>query len=221
MPYQIQNFPSLFPSKDFSSKAHWDLVSSPSPAVWAFLAQSELFQSEKTLFIFPSHKDILDFKEALFFLDPQKTVTTFAGWQTYPSSQWLPNERDLCQRMKWLYDAQKNEKNLLCATVCDLSQKTLPLKVFQEHVSLWCLQDKTPSDMRGFLNQLGYKEAPFCENPGTYALRGGIFDIFSPASSHPVRGELSGDKIESLRQVDIVTQRSPHPFRIFRDHPFF
>ena len=43
---------------------------------------------------------------------------------------------------------------------------------------------------------------------GQWAVRGGIVDVFSPAGSLPVRLELAGDDIESLRTFDPTTQRS-------------
>ncbi len=211
MLYQIQNFPSLQDLEGDSLKSCFTVNSFSSPMIWALLVQSKLFQKEKILFIFPSHKDILDFQEALFFLDPQKSLISLKGFKTYPSSQWLPSERELCQRMKWLYEAQKQEANLLCATVCDLSQKTLPFKVFKDHITSWSLKDKIPLNLKSFFNSLGYKETVFCETPGTYALRGGLFDVFSPAYNQPVRGELFGNEIMSLKEVDIATQRSTSP----------
>ncbi len=46
------------------------------------------------------------------------------------------------------------------------------------------------------------------ELPGEFSLRGGILDIFSPEAEHPVRIELFGDQIESIRTFDVTTQRS-------------
>ena len=47
--------------------------------------------------------------------------------------------------------------------------------------------------------------------PGQYAVRGGIIDIFSPESPQPVRVELLGDTIESIRAFDPNTQSSTNP----------
>lgn len=65
---------------------------------------------------------------------------------------------------------------------------------------------------RGFflksLDQWNYEQADFCTTPKTFSARGGIIDIFLPYSSHPVRIELYGDTIESIRLFDPTTQRS-------------
>src|SRR2546426_4963072 len=49
------------------------------------------------------------------------------------------------------------------------------------------------------------------ELPGQFAVRGGIIDVFSPESARPVRIELLGDTVESVREFDPRTQRSIAP----------
>jgi len=58
------------------------------------------------------------------------------------------------------------------------------------------------------LNEWGFRNTTAVALPGEYSLRGGILDIFSPEWSSPLRIELFGDQIESLRRVDLETQRS-------------
>jgi transcription-repair coupling factor (superfamily II helicase) len=62
-----------------------------------------------------------------------------------------------------------------------------------------------------FLSSAGYDRQVTCEMPGQYAVRGGIIDIFSPESPQPIRVELLGDTIESIRAFDPNTQRSTNP----------
>jgi len=62
-----------------------------------------------------------------------------------------------------------------------------------------------------FLSIAGYDRQTTCEAPGQFAVRGGIIDIFSPESAQPVRVELLGDTIESIRAFDPDTQRSTNP----------
>src|SRR5450432_4277251 len=58
------------------------------------------------------------------------------------------------------------------------------------------------------LNAVGYNSTDVVEMPGEYALRGGILDVYSPEADRPVRIELFGDEIESIRKFDPATQRS-------------
>ena len=62
-----------------------------------------------------------------------------------------------------------------------------------------------------FLASAGYDKQLTCEMPGQYSVRGGIIDVFSPETPQPVRIELLGDTIESIRAFDPNTQRSTNP----------
>ncbi|HXX18628.1 MAG TPA: transcription-repair coupling factor [Candidatus Acidoferrum sp.] len=66
-------------------------------------------------------------------------------------------------------------------------------------------------DLIGFLERAGYEKQATCEMPGQYSVRGGIIDVFSPEAPQPVRVELLGDTIESIRAFDPSTQRSTNP----------
>jgi transcription-repair coupling factor (superfamily II helicase) len=58
------------------------------------------------------------------------------------------------------------------------------------------------------LHSVGYVRRELVEAPGQFAVRGGIVDVFSPEAVRPVRIELLGDTVESLREFDPGTQRS-------------
>ncbi|MGH9678072.1 MAG: hypothetical protein ACRD36_13290, partial [Candidatus Acidiferrum sp.] len=57
----------------------------------------------------------------------------------------------------------------------------------------------------------GYTRTEMVELPGQFAVRGGIVDVFSPEAPRPVRVELLGDTVESVREFDPRTQRSIAP----------
>ncbi|MCK6629657.1 MAG: transcription-repair coupling factor [Anaerolineae bacterium] len=62
---------------------------------------------------------------------------------------------------------------------------------------------------------LGYQPEEVVEVPGSFSRRGGILDIFPPSATLPVRIELFGDEIDSLRHFDPVTQRSDARLKSF------
>jgi transcription-repair coupling factor (superfamily II helicase) len=62
-----------------------------------------------------------------------------------------------------------------------------------------------------YLVGAGYEKQVTCEMPGYFSVRGGIIDVFSPEALQPVRIELFGDTIESIRAFDPGTQRSTSP----------
>src|SRR5271163_4555053 len=61
------------------------------------------------------------------------------------------------------------------------------------------------------LGSVGYTRTEMVELPGQFAVRGGILDVFSPEAVRPVRIELLGDTVESVREFDPRTQRSISP----------
>jgi transcription-repair coupling factor (superfamily II helicase) len=66
-------------------------------------------------------------------------------------------------------------------------------------------------DFLDYLVASGYEKQLTCEMRGQFAVRGGIIDVFSPESPQPVRVELLGDTVESIRYFDPDTQRSTSP----------
>ncbi len=63
-------------------------------------------------------------------------------------------------------------------------------------------------DLLAHLESIGYEKRDPVEMVGEYSLRGGILDIFPAEASKPIRIELFGDLIESIRRFDVATQRS-------------
>ena len=56
--------------------------------------------------------------------------------------------------------------------------------------------------------QIGYRVGPLVDHPGTAARRGGIVDVYGPGHDHPVRLDLWGDEVDTIRLFDPNTQRS-------------
>ena len=69
--------------------------------------------------------------------------------------------------------------------------------------------DEIPlEDLTSHLESVGYEKREPVEMVGEYSVRGGILDVYSPEADKPVRLELFGDEIESIRQFDVESQRS-------------
>jgi len=69
--------------------------------------------------------------------------------------------------------------------------------------------DEVPLDeIVAHLESIGYERREPVEMVGEYSVRGGILDVFSPEASKPVRIDLFGDLIDSIRRFDVESQRS-------------
>ena len=72
-------------------------------------------------------------------------------------------------------------------------------------------EDIPREEFLGHIAGVGYESTETVEMPGQFAVRGGIIDIFPPEAERPVRLELLGDTLESIREFDPNTQRSTNP----------
>ena len=63
-------------------------------------------------------------------------------------------------------------------------------------------------EISSWLVRSGFQNTTAVELPGEFSHRGGIIDIFAPDWFNPVRIELFGDEIESIRQFEVASQRS-------------
>src|SRR5439155_17535696 len=76
-----------------------------------------------------------------------------------------------------------------------------------------------PDDLADRLSWLGYVRTDVVEHRGEFAIRGGIVDVFPGTARRPLRAELFGDEIESLREFVPATQLSTAPVGAVEVHP--
>ena len=102
-----------------------------------------------------------------------------------------------------------NTPPIVVTSVRALMQRTLPPRSFRANVrTLKRGQNIGLAKTLLAWIGMGYERATVVEAPGQFSARGGILDIFPPASPYPVRIELFGEEIESLRKFDPGLQRS-------------
>ncbi len=65
-----------------------------------------------------------------------------------------------------------------------------------------------PTDLARWLDGAGYTRADAADEPGQYAVRGGILDAFSPGANAPVRFDFFGDEVERINEIDPATMAS-------------
>ena len=149
--------------------------------------------------------------EALAFFAPEAEVLRFPAWDCLPYDRVSPNPAIVSERIACL--ARLLEKparpRIVLTTVNALVQRVPPRAVFQgASLSVKAGGTLPPEQLTGFLESNGYGRADTVMEPGEYALRGGIIDIFPAGESDPVRLDLFGDTVESIRSFDASTQRS-------------
>jgi len=107
------------------------------------------------------------------------------------------------------YEGEGRQGLVVVASARALMQRTLPLHQFRLSVREFRVGQTLDLERTiGRWAGQGYEPVSVVEASGQFSHRGGILDIFPPAAPLPVRIELFGDQIESLRRFDPATQRS-------------
>ncbi len=112
------------------------------------------------------------------------------------------------KRLRQLYDLMQGNTRLQIMTWDALSQRTIPPEILRQAAfTLTPGQEYSLDDLTKQLTGSGYSRCGMVEGPGQYAIRGGILDIYSPASDRPVRMEFFGDELDTMGYFDPASQR--------------
>jgi len=158
-------------------------------------------------------------REARFYLgdsggdaaDPfRRRVVHFPLHQELPYDDLSPDRFAVAERLALLFRLLHGAApGLIVASVPSLMRLTMP-RAELDDASLLILQGQE-LDLRKLAKALvraGYLNVPLVEDPGSFAVRGGIVDVYSPLLDLPVRIEMLGEEVESLRVFDPATQRT-------------
>jgi len=102
-----------------------------------------------------------------------------------------------------------SKKSIVTASVNSFITRVMPKDRFKESIiELKYGNNYDLNDLRSKLIQLKYERVDAIEGVGQFSVRGGIIDVFSPSETNPCRIEFFDDEIDSIRSVDLKTQRS-------------
>ncbi|MDF2521091.1 MAG: mfd [Clostridia bacterium] len=113
------------------------------------------------------------------------------------------------QRLASINELLNGKTKIVCASVEALIQKMVPGSRFAEMKTLLALGDTVDTDnfIKLFIMS-GYERVDMVEGKGQFSVRGGIVDFYPLTEENPVRVELFGDEVDSIRHFDAITQRS-------------
>jgi transcription-repair coupling factor (superfamily II helicase) len=136
-------------------------------------------------------------------------VVLFPQWQTFLRGGAPSPKEVLADRMLCLERLVHNRRSIIVTYTCALMHRILPPEVFTESTLHFIKGEWV--DLNAVLEKLihsGYRRVEMVEIKGEFALRGGILDIYPLSYEMPVRIELFGDEIDSIRHFDTISQRS-------------
>ncbi|KRE87515.1 transcription-repair coupling factor [Rhodanobacter sp. Soil772] len=136
-------------------------------------------------------------------------VLHFPDWETLPYDAFSPHPEIVSQRIATLYQLPNVKRGVLVVPVATLMQRIAP----HSHItgSGLVLAKGQKLDLAGEQRRLeasGYRNVPQVAEPGDFAVRGALLDIFPMGTAEPYRIELFDDEVESIRSFDPETQRS-------------
>jgi transcription-repair coupling factor (superfamily II helicase) len=143
------------------------------------------------------------------WLGDELRVHLFPERDALPFERLEPAPETVRDRLEALALLDEGAPALIVAGGLAVAQRTLSPAELSE--TLYRLQPGLDLDVESFLRALaalGYSFQPVVQAPGEAGRRGGIIDVFPPAAHFPVRIELAGRRVESLRLFDPATQRS-------------
>jgi len=138
-----------------------------------------------------------------------------------PYAEMQRDRRSVLRRMAVLFRlSQGFAPRVLVASASALFRRVVPRAPFDALCQV--IRTKSTLDREATIAALaraGFSRAPVVEDAGTFAVRGAVIDLFPPVYRHPVRIELFGDEIESIRLYDAATQRTLRPLEAVHLHP--
>jgi transcription-repair coupling factor (superfamily II helicase) len=130
--------------------------------------------------------------------------------EVLPYDELSPDSAAVSERLGALFHLSQGTRfPALVLSLRALLRKVLPPKVVGSLSELITVgQDFDRDSLARKLAAMGYQSSPLVEDPGTFSVRGGILDVYSPLYERPVRLEFFGDTIESIRAFDPDNQRT-------------
>lgn len=149
--------------------------------------------------------------ERLAFIAPEARVLRLPAWDCLPYDRVSPNAEAVAARLDALSRLASGveEETLVLTTIAAVLQKVPPAQSFRDATLCATPGDTFPVDrMQAFFERNGYRRANTVREPGEYAIRGGIVDVFPPGESDPMRLDFFGDELETIRRFDAMSQRT-------------
>ena len=149
---------------------------------------------------------------ANIFPGPTGGVATLPAFDTLPWEAQSPHPDILERRAATLFRLADGQSSLVIAPVQAALWRYQDATIYLSLARTLATDADIPlEEFIAHLGGVGYTRTEMVELPGQFAIRGGIVDVFSPEAPRPVRIELLGDTVESVREFDPRTQRSIAP----------
>ena len=192
-------------------RAWWRAPASPTALAW-YLAQAARAHDAPLLVIARDNHGANQLEADLQTLlggDPALPVVAFPDWETLPYDRFSPHPDIISQRLSALHRLPALKRGLVIVPVQTLLQQLAPRSyVIGGSFDLKVGQRLDLEAEKRRLESAGYRNVPQVMDPGDFAVRGGLLDVFPMGADEPLRVELLDEDIDSIRAFDPESQRS-------------
>jgi transcription-repair coupling factor (superfamily II helicase) len=157
-------------------------------------------------------KRLAAMRAALAFFAPDVPVLSFPAWDCLPYDRVSPNPEISATRMATLATLAAGGlpgRYVLLTTLNAAMQRVPAREVLRDSAFTARVGHRVDeAQLRRFLVNMGFAQTATVTEPGDYAVRGGIIDIYPPGDGGPIRLDLFGDQLDGARRFDAETQRT-------------
>ena len=150
-------------------------------------------------------------REALGFFQPGLPVFEFPAWDCLAYDRISPNADVSARRMAFLASFARGFSGA-CAVLTTLNAalQKVPSRAVVSAAAFTAEVGKqiNVNALYAYLERAGFSRAPTVMEPGDFAVRGGLIDIYPPGDTGPIRLDLFGDVLDAARRFDPATQRT-------------
>lgn len=183
-------------SASYPAWAIAQLAATSSAPVWAVTADDD---------------ELRTLAEDLRFFAPDIEIAELPGIEVSPYTDVSPDQNEVVTRVTtlWRLATRYRPARVIVTSSVALLRRTMDAQELAPRGQVLTRGDTIDRDQLLIaLVAAGWQRVPVVDEPGTFAVRGGVIDVFSPLLSHPVRIELFGDEVESLRTFEVESQRT-------------
>lgn len=153
------------------------------------------------------------FIDALKFFAPEIEAVLFPSWDCLPYDRIGPSSGVSATRMATLSRLARGlgeSKAAILVIAAPALLQRVPTKevLLRASYAAKVGANVDIKDLERYFAVNGYTRASTVSERGEFAIRGGVIDVYPPAAEEPVRLDLFGDTLESIRAFDPETQRS-------------
>ena len=136
------------------------------------------------------------------------TPLVFPAWETLPQEM-RNSDPILGSRLRVVKALESATPPRVVITTAQALLQPVPSRQLRRAATRsWRVgEDLDLDELTDWLVARGFERVPAIDLPGEFSIHGGIVDVFSPDSAEPIRLELFGDEIESIRTFDVETQQ--------------